>query len=75
MKCERCRGIMVSEEFYSPDGEMFSGWRCIFCGEIVDPVILRNRKIQKTRPIPSDLLGHPLEILPVSDVPTLGMPE
>ena len=42
MKCYRCNGIMVYEKFYGPQ-EYFCGWRCIFCGEIVDPVILENR--------------------------------
>jgi hypothetical protein len=33
---------MVYEKFYGPH-EHFWGWRCIFCGEIIDPVILENR--------------------------------
>lgn len=37
--CERCRGLMVSE----PDDD-FQGWRCILCGERVDPVILAQRR-------------------------------
>jgi hypothetical protein len=42
MKCYRCGGIMVYEKFYGIC-EFFWGWRCIFCGEIVDQVILENR--------------------------------
>jgi len=42
MKCSRCLGEMVYEKFYSPH-EYFWGWRCIFCGEIIDQVILENR--------------------------------
>jgi hypothetical protein len=34
---------MVYERFYGPD-EHFLGWRCILCGEIVDQLILENRK-------------------------------
>ncbi len=34
---------MIYQDFYSAD-ERFSGWRCIGCGEIVDEVILENRK-------------------------------
>jgi hypothetical protein len=34
---------MVYERFYGPD-EHFLGWRCILCGEIVDQLILDNRK-------------------------------
>ena len=43
MKCHRCDSVMVYEKFYGPD-EHFLGWRCILCGEIVDQLILENRK-------------------------------
>jgi hypothetical protein len=43
MKCDRCCGEMAYEKFYGPS-EYFWGWRCIFCGEIVDTMILDNRK-------------------------------
>jgi hypothetical protein len=46
MRCHRCGGVMVFEKFYGICEE-FSGWRCIFCGEIVDQVILENRLEQK----------------------------
>jgi len=42
MKCGRCGSVMVHERFYGLY-ERFLGWRCIFCGEIVDEVILENR--------------------------------
>ncbi len=45
MKCGKCSGIMVLESFYSQDGA-FRGWRCVSCGEIIDEVILRNRRQQ-----------------------------
>jgi hypothetical protein len=48
MRCHRCGGIMVYEKFYGPH-EQFFGWRCIFCGEIVDEVILENRFAQRIR--------------------------
>jgi hypothetical protein len=44
MRCYRCSSNMVYEKFYGPQ-EHFWGWRCIFCGEIIDQVILENRKI------------------------------
>jgi hypothetical protein len=44
MKCNRCGSAMVYERFYGPD-EHFLGWRCILCGEIVDQLILENRKV------------------------------
>jgi hypothetical protein len=46
MKCPRCKGVMSFEKFYGPH-EYFFGWRCIYCGEIVDQVILENRVWKK----------------------------
>jgi len=43
MNCNRCGGVMTYERFYGLH-EHFSGWRCIYCGEIVDEVILENRQ-------------------------------
>ncbi len=43
MKCYRCGGGMVYEKFFGLQ-EQFWGWRCIFCGEIIDPLILENRR-------------------------------
>jgi len=38
---------MVEETFVdlqvSPSVSSFSGWRCMICGEILDPIILQNR--------------------------------
>ena len=46
MKCPRCHGIMVFEKFYGTQ-EHFFGWRCIYCGEVLDQVILENRAWRK----------------------------
>ncbi len=46
MKCNKCGGLMAKEKFYSPI-ENFFGWRCLFCGDIVDKVILKNRIMQR----------------------------
>lgn len=46
MKCSRCNGVMVYEKFFGLQ-EDFWGWRCIFCGEIIDQVILENRLNRK----------------------------
>ena len=43
MKCYHCDGIMSYETFYSHEG-IFSGWRCISCGEILDEMVLGNRQ-------------------------------
>lgn len=47
MNCRRCHGLMCAVDFlvsarnYEDDG--LCGWRCIICGEIIDPVIAWNR--------------------------------
>jgi len=43
MKCDRCGSAMIQEKFYGPQ-EHFLGWKCIYCGEIVDYLILENRR-------------------------------
>ena len=42
MKCHRCHGLMVMERYYGP-GLPYWGFRCVSCGEILDPVIVENR--------------------------------
>ncbi|MFZ5862023.1 MAG: hypothetical protein ACOYXR_04135 [Nitrospirota bacterium] len=48
MQCSRCRGLMVVDRFtdlLDETGQItFPGWRCLACGEIVDPVIMSNRQ-------------------------------
>jgi len=46
MKCPHCDRFMVYEKFFGPD-EPFWAWRCIYCGEILDDIILENRGIFK----------------------------
>ena len=46
-RCHRCRGIMLYDKFYGHQ-EQFWGWKCVICGEIVDPVILENRQLMRT---------------------------
>lgn len=47
MQCPRCRGLMVLDQFFDfhHDGcyLSFDGWRCLCCGNVLDPVILGNR--------------------------------
>ena len=38
---------MVHEKVFSK-AEMLDIWRCVLCGEYLDPVILENRQYQKT---------------------------
>lgn len=51
--CTRCGGLMVGEycmDLPNGTGELeFLAARCVQCGEVVDPVILKNRSIQQQR--------------------------
>ena len=51
MKCRRCQGLMVLDKIYDPDGQFLhiDIWRCLNCGETVDPTILQARKEKKTK--------------------------
>ena len=45
--CTRCGGLMVNDSYMgllnSVDESKFAAKRCVQCGEVVDPVIVRNR--------------------------------
>ena len=42
VRCPRCNGAMVFERFQDML-DLFYAWRCLNCGEIVDPVVAKNR--------------------------------
>lgn len=46
MKCQKCKGLMVFDQVYDSDAELLtlSFWRCVNCGESVDPLIFQNRR-------------------------------
>ncbi|OQW30137.1 MAG: hypothetical protein A4E19_10595 [Nitrospira sp. SG-bin1] len=48
--CSRCGGLMVAEfspEFSNdPVKHAFTSRRCVQCGEIIDSVILQNRRLR-----------------------------
>ena len=48
MTCLRCGGVMNSEEFSNGTDESvpwwYKGWRCIHCGDVIDPLILQHRR-------------------------------
>jgi hypothetical protein len=46
-KCLRCSGTVIYDKFYGTH-EQFWGWKCLICGEIVDPVILENRQLMRS---------------------------
>ena len=45
IRCQRCGGRMIAEKFYDVNN-VFWGWHCVICGEILDPVILLHRLSQ-----------------------------
>lgn len=57
--CPRCRGLMYSVNYgdwgHPLNTQPLRTWNCIHCGEIIDPVIMANRrheapaKIEKSR--------------------------
>lgn len=46
-KCPRCKGTIAYDKFYSSH-DQFWGWKCLICGEIIDPVILANRRLMRS---------------------------
>jgi hypothetical protein len=50
MKCSRCEGLMVIEQCFDFTGHAGHldclARRCVQCGEVIDLVILRNRRQQ-----------------------------
>lgn len=52
MTCPRCKGFMVIDDLIDLQESFvpmwMRGWRCLACGNVVDPLILRHRLAQKT---------------------------
>ncbi len=57
MCCQRCNGLMIRDSFVDirdDTGRLkFEGWRCLNCGEVVDPVVLTHRVDAPTGPYQS----------------------
>ena len=51
MQCARCDGFMVTDNLIdireSSIPMWMKGWRCVSCGNIVDPLIQQHRMIQQ----------------------------
>jgi len=62
--CSRCQGLMAPESCFNlhyDAGEMeILTWRCLQCGELIDPVILQNR----ANPLPPVGRRKPRPMLP-----------
>jgi hypothetical protein len=50
VRCSRCHGLMVAEQGFDSllgtSEATESLRRCVQCGEVTDPVILQNRRLQ-----------------------------
>ncbi|MGH9429120.1 MAG: hypothetical protein ACRD2L_22790 [Terriglobia bacterium] len=48
MTCHRCEGFMVQDDYFQlvESERRLAAWRCVLCGDVVDPVIVANRKQQ-----------------------------
>ena len=51
MNCSRCHGLMVEDDLIDLRESYLPMWahglRCVACGNVVDPVIARNRRRQR----------------------------
>ena len=51
MQCIRCDGLMVADNLIDMQESSIpmwmKGWRCVSCGNIIDPLIQRHRMIQQ----------------------------
>ena len=51
MHCTRCDGLMVTDSLIdlleSSVPMWMKGWRCVSCGNIIDPLIMKHRMIQQ----------------------------
>lgn len=45
MTCSRCRGLLVHAHLVDDDGEIWTGLRCVTCGDYQDETILYHRSL------------------------------
>ncbi len=63
MQCPRCHGFLVRDHLYDQVvdsgklcfGEWRWAWRCVCCGNFLDPVVLKNRQMQQAGQIDSSV--------------------
>lgn len=51
MTCERCGGLSIVMRFGDGFAWEYDGWRCMNCGNVIDPLIQSNRDVQAHRGI------------------------
>ncbi len=64
MTCERCNGLMVSEQICDLRGTSGDlsvvGYRCLLCGDVVDKTILANRRSSSETVEPPTVYSPPM---------------
>jgi hypothetical protein len=67
MKCTRCNGLMVAENLIDIRESFLPMWmrglRCVACGNVVDPLIIRNRMNQQLSTMREVKSGLPISAL------------
>ena len=52
MACRRCRGLTVVDHFIDMQDDgghlWLCAWRCVNCGDVVEPGIERNQRAQRS---------------------------
>lgn len=56
MNCHHCGGTMILKKFCDYGG-YFTGWKCIFCGEIIDHIQENLHSFKKAREQKQDTNG------------------
>jgi hypothetical protein len=76
MNCLKCHGLMVEERFEDLRGDpqhiSFYGWRCVCCGDVVDPVIIRHRAAGLSPVVPIHMVQSQAHTAPLYSFPELG---
>ncbi len=53
MGCKRCGGLSIGVSFsggvIATEAWGYDGWKCLNCGHVTDPVILKNKEAQLKR--------------------------
>lgn len=75
MNCSRCQGLLVRDHFLDFDGTIghmwASGYRCMNCGNVVDPVIEQHRLARAQQPpvLVGNGEGYPMDA--AGDIPSV----
>ena len=72
MTCTRCQGYMAKDHFLdlmeSAEDMWLAGWRCLNCGNVLDPVMERNR-LQQGLAVVVSTVREPVQKMEPRNVP------